>query len=251
METSIIVIVISTFTALNGVLFQPKKDPEKKISWSNVNKWGKLLLTSIFILGLVSSIQIIQTNKKTKIKEKKLKVEKEEQKDFNNYLIKVASVCDGYTSIIRGTLDFEKAPTEAIVRSTLQNMFFKYLQCEILASNKFGNFKAKLFNSSQPYIKRFLNLRIETPRSDFIKNFESSRYQNPFFFELSFDKVKLINENEIMFAKHGQSEVYTNIEKTSYADDFSRLYGIKSIFITEIVINDYKPISINKIYEFR
>ena len=260
-KITIIAILISTLIGLNGVLFQPKKNPDEKVSWKNINSWGKALLASLIVLGMLSIIQTIQTDKKNKIKEETLETEKieqrirfenekAEQKDFSNYLIKVASICEGYTVIIRGTVDFYHSPMDTELKNTLKNMWFKYLDCKILAENKFGNYEGNLFASYPPLIQRYLNLRVEKPQSEFINRFESSDYMNPFFFELNFSNVKIVNEEKIMFAKHGQSKIDIRVNKTAFANDFNRLYGVRQITISDIILNDYEPIEINETFEF-
>ena len=76
MLLEVIISLATLIIALNGLLFQPKKDVNKSISWTNINTSGKLI---IFLLLLITSASVIQYNISKKIasptKTQRLKVD--------------------------------------------------------------------------------------------------------------------------------------------------------------------------------
>lgn len=53
-----IMIIISAFIALNGLLYQPKKDPNDSVNWSNINFFGRVLFCLLVLLALLNIIKI-------------------------------------------------------------------------------------------------------------------------------------------------------------------------------------------------
>jgi hypothetical protein len=232
--TNILITIISTFIGLNGLLYKPVKDHSKPLKWSNINWLGKIMFFSIIILCLLS---VYQTNHRIKLTEEQAKV----QDDYKEYLTKISSKCEGYTVIIRGTIDFSSGPTESAVRNSLTGIFGYTGELHIKAINKYGEYSCSIF-PKDVNIRRFLNLSYRAPKSDFIKAFMSDKFKNPFFYEISCSNIRPINSEGLLFAKHGDSSIQYFFEEKNNEKDLKLKNGIKEIVVKELIFDDSPPI---------
>lgn len=242
--------------ALNGLVLQPKKNPQKSTSWKNLNNTGKILFVIIVLMSLLIII-------KNSIDEKSRNKEIAEQKEINRHLIKVMSVADGYNVIIRGVAVFNRQRNEQQIRDALKNIFLKYAEINIQAENKLGSYKGKIDYATHPEVRRFLNLQESDRESFYYKYHElltESRYKYyrppsfeplPYFFEIRCSGLKILNNDNIQYARFNENE-YINIKAKTFewSRDFSRIYHIGIVIIDEVEIEELGKYYLRKLLHF-
>jgi len=64
MILTMILLIATAFISLNGVLYQPKKDPDKPLNWKNISLTGKILFFIILAFSALSIIKSIDEDRK-------------------------------------------------------------------------------------------------------------------------------------------------------------------------------------------
>ncbi|MDU9048011.1 MAG: hypothetical protein Q3M30_04125 [Candidatus Electrothrix sp. Rat3] len=283
-------IIISAFIALNGLLYQPKKDPNDSVNWSNINFFGRVLFCLLVLLALLNIIKIYGDEKThqddllshNKQKEKLLKSQEDlrnnnkklianqielkgqnkrlsesqnELKDENKHLIKVMSVANGYNAVISGVVSFEKEKSDSDLRDALRNLLLKYVEINISASNKFGDYKGKVNYGTQPVVRRFLSIAglklNELLRTDRRTTTKILEYHNclgsSYYFELRVSNLKILNSDKIQYAEFGpQNSIKASAYIFDSHKDFQRIYNVNCIVIGEIEIEEIGTLPINE-----
>ena len=172
MILEIVIAVATLLVALNGLLYQPKKDPDRRVSWNNLNLYGKILiglLISLLIFGLLKTV-VTEKQTREKVQQQtdqiarrdkeiqRLLASQDELKRTNQHLIKVMSVADGYNASIRGVVSFNRSMSESQIRSALENLFLKFSEIQIKAENLLGRYEGKVDYATHPEVRRFRNL---------------------------------------------------------------------------------------------
>jgi len=250
--------IIPTVLALAGLLMQPKKDIDKPISISNINKAGILMCVVILILGAASTFQMIDSEKKSKVDKDELKQHNSTLQsqlsmllDSNRILTKVVSVGDGYNAHIRGTIKFRKRKSESEIKSALKNLFSKFVNINLVAYNELGKHQGRIDHSVNPHIRRFRRVSEITSNSDLIRHVDTSMLgPYSYFFEVKVENLKILNKDKIQFVMINGSTLETTVEEFSHWRDFGSLYNVDHIYISDLVVEELSDYSINKHLDF-
>jgi hypothetical protein len=225
-------IIASTLVALNGLIYQPRKNPNSPPSWSNINRTGKTLFCIILLLAAMSIIQTIYNNLNKQKEIYDLVQSQKELKETNNQLIRVVSVADGYNALIDGVVEFNKPMSENKVREALQNLFLKYVEIEIGAQNKLGLYTGRVDYGAHPEVRKFLRM-----------NSNGMSYS----FEIRCSKLKILNAQKMQYARMSQSErIYAKVKVFEWYSDYQRLYGVRRIEIRNLTIEELDRLPINQ-----
>jgi hypothetical protein len=229
---TIVMIIVSTFVALNGLLYQPRKNPNSPPSWSNISRMGKTLFCIILFLSAMSIVQTIYNNVNKQKEINDLMQSQKELKEINNQLIRVMSVADGYNALLDGVVEFRQPMNDNRIREALQNLFLKYVEIEISAQNKLGVYTGRIDYGAHPEVRKFLKMN-----SDGIS----------YSFEIRCSKLKILNSQKIQYARMGQDErISAKVKVFEWYRDYQRLYGIRSIEIHNLTIEELDKLPINQ-----
>lgn len=253
----IAIVVASMFVALNGLLYQPKKDSTKPVSWQNINLVGKILFGLVILLAILATTKSIydEGNYEKEIKSRNDRItglieSQRELKEINNHLIKVMSVADGYNAIIRGVITFKQSVDDTQIRNALKNLFLKYAEVDLKAENKLGEYRGRIDYAAHPEVRKFLHLSNLEPDSYF------SRYQNysnhrSYYFEIRCSRIKILNPDNIQYARFSPDEdLHVRVNTFEWSRDFGRLYYVEKIMIDEIEIEELEKITLQKTLQF-
>ena len=299
MILSISIGIVSILIALNGLLYQPKKDPSAPATWSNINRLGKYLFALILLINLLnvsksiydsqiqskevtrrdteirelieSQKQLTNDNNILKSKMEATLMQQIELSDTNRHLIKVMSVADGYNAIIRGTVQFRKSVSDKEIRNALNNLFLKYAEARISASNQLGTYTGRIDYAAHPEVRKFLALSQnlggyiadryrrmaadswDKAEDEYLKMLITKRHMpaDSYYFEIRCSKLKILNKDKIQYARFQPNE-RLDIEVMSFAwsRDFGRLYNVSKIYIDEIEIEELQKKPINQMLLF-
>jgi hypothetical protein len=268
--------ILALLIAMNGLLYQPKKDASAPATWSNINTVGKLLFLLIILINVLNIVKSIYDSYTREIEITKRNSEitqlmdsqqaligkQEELKDINGHLIKVMSVADGYNAIIRGVVTFRRRVSDSQIRDALNNLFLKYAEVKISAVNRLGRYEGKIDYASHPEVRKFLNLSDgqahDQGRSIFNKYRDIlSRHSHDtpidigYYFELRCTHIKILNGDKIQYARFQPNEILeVTAERFLWSSDFGRLYNVSSVFIDEIEIQELGTVTIRDVLHF-
>jgi hypothetical protein len=277
MVLSVAIGIVSLLIALNGLIYQPKKDPSGPATWSNISRLGKCLFALILIINLLNVAKTIydseeqsrEVNRRDKaIKEllesqrsltatnevlkstMKLSIlQQAELREINQHLIKVMSVADGYNATIRGVVRFRGNVSESQIRGALTNLLLKYARVEIKASNKLGTYSGRIDSGAHPEVRKFLAL---SQKED---GYISSKYRDmpagSYYFEIRCSKLKILSNEKIQYAQfHPNDRLQVLIRHFEWSKDFGRLYNVAVVLLDEIEIEELQKVPIGKTLYF-
>lgn len=245
--------IATLIIALNGLIYEPKKDPKGPVSWKNINRYGKLLiglLVLLIALQLTKSFfdQVASSKQNDQIEE--LLTSQDELQDINQHLIKVMSVADGYNAAIRGMVIFRSTVTENQIRDALRNLFLKYAEIEIQAYNKLGQYEGRIDHASHPEVRKFLRLSDIDEDSEY-NRYREMRSENSYFFEIRCSNIKILNQYKIQYARFDPYEkLDVQVRTFSWSRDFNRIYNVAGIYIRDIEIEELDILPIEKYLSF-
>jgi hypothetical protein len=236
--------------ALNGLLFQTKRNIEGPAHWRNLNLFGRIFFALVmFLTGL--NILAIYTNENKHTNEvNQLLISQNELKEINRHLIKVMSVADGYNAIISGVVTFNKEVNEIQIRSAIANLFLKYVEIDIQAENKLGIYHGRIDYGAHPEVRKYLNLS----NVEFNNNLSIEKQhfpRNSYFYEIRCSGVKILNDDKIQYARFNLNEkINVKTKKFDWSSDFRRIYNVESVFIEECIIEELETFHLNKTIYF-
>jgi hypothetical protein len=244
---NLIVALITLVLALNGLLFQPKKDPNGAVKWSNLNRTGKVLLIFILSLGILNIAKGI-------IDDRNNKKYQDDLRQTNQYIIKVMSVADGYNALIRGVVTFTQPVSEDEFRKAADNLFLKYVTGKLYAQNKLGRYEGRMDYGTHPALWKFRNLSQisdDTILSRYRNVFAETPENQRFFYEIKFSKLKMLSPDRIQYARLDDTdEVRVTVEENQFFRDFGEVYHVNAIFIDELEIEELGKYEIKKRLRF-
>ncbi len=253
MILSIIILLITTIVALNGVLYEPRKDPDKPISWRNINLMGKILILILICLFVLSAIREI-IDGRSHLKELKSRDEKidlllhtqAELVKTNNHLIKVMSVADGYNALITGVIVFRDRPgDENKIRDVLQNILLKYVEIKFRAVNELGVYHGRIDYATHPEVRKFLHLS-EGIETEYFSRYEEYYSRLSYFFEIRCTNVKILSNEKVQYAKMSENDLFDiNVNKFSWDRDFYRIYDIMFVKLDKLTIEELGEYPLN------
>jgi len=236
---TVIIIVASTFVALNGLLYQPKKDPNGPPNWKNISSTGKILFGIMLLLAALSITQTIYSSLTQKN-------EISELVEINNQLIKVMSVADGYNALVTGIVVFDRPMTEVQIRAALQNLFLKYVEIDLSAANKLGSYKGRIDYGAHPEVRKFLRVSEESD-SELSNRYMQFLSPTSYFFEVRCSRLKILSPQKIQYARMSADEqIRAEVIPAPMYRDFRRLYNIRDIFIGDLVIEELDKLRLDK-----
>lgn len=247
MTLSIIIGLATMLIALNGLIFQPKKDPEGPTNWKNINTFGRILF-GLIILLIVLNIAESYYDERNHTKEvNRLLTSQEELKEINGHLIKVMSVADGYNAIIRGIVAFDNPVDDNKIRTALNNVFLKYAQIDLRAINKLGEYKGRIDYATHPEVRKYLRLS-EIPERSFFSRYREIDLINSYFFEIRCSKLKILNDDKIQYARFDKFDEVLDARARSFewSRDFGRLYHVNAIYIDELEIEELDKVKLGQ-----
>jgi hypothetical protein len=241
--------LITIILALNGLIFQTKKDPNGGAGLSNLNNTGRLLLVFILLLGGLNITKSMVDDRSNAVegarKDAQITNLEKSQKELlqtNQHLIKVMSVATGYNALIRGVVAFTHPVSEAEFRHAAENLFLKYVSVKFYARNNLGSYEGEVDFGTHPTLWKFRNL------SQVSDDMVLSKYRNiltevpmnrRFFYEIRCNNLKILSRDKIQYAKlDDEDDVQAVINKFPYSGDFGQLYNVDSIYIDEVQIEE-------------
>jgi len=220
----IVIILLTYFIAFDGILFDPKKDHNKPISFRNLNRFGKILLSLLTLLTILTIWQLIRDDKQQSKEAKENRQKVQELSEYNRYILKAIAVNKGYDVTVQGHIYFSNPVDDSWIRKSLSNMFVKGAEVKILTKNKYGKFSALISYSNEPEIRKFWNTNRES------KNVGKSK-ENNFFFELRFSGIKILSEDKIPYVRMDSADSF---EFSAYKQDIYDIY--KNIYHVSLLV---------------
>lgn len=250
MFLTIVIHIVVMFVALNGLIYQPKKDVNKPVSWKNMNVTGKILFGLIILLTILNVAKSIHEVKARESKINELINSQKELKEINSHLIKVMSVVDGYNALIRGVVSFRTNVNEAQIRNALRNLFLKYVEIDLTAENKLGKYNGRIDYATHPEVRKFLRLSSEM-EPGYFSRYGRHLLGNSYFFEIRCSGIKILNESKIQYAPFSPEE-HLNVQVNTFewSRDFGRLYHIEMVMIDEVEIEELGKVRLEKVLTF-
>jgi hypothetical protein len=150
----------------------------------------------------------------------------------NGHLMKVISVANGYDVILRGAIMMRKPYTESNLRHALANIL-KGIEVFFKARNMLGEYDGGLHSEAR--ILKYILLPIKgfEEYGRYISNTSGVSY----YFEVEFDKVKILNKEKIQYAKFDTSDKFSVDVRTSYTGDiYVSLYHVDTLIISKVEI---------------
>jgi len=179
------------------------------------------------------------------------------RQEYNQYLTKLATKCDGYPVNITGIVFINRSDeviSDSKIRSSIKNSFYKLGGVTINATNVFGSYARELILSEVDDI-RFFKIKGHPLEKKLIGS-ESSYGglvdgYDPYWFELTYEHVKPLNKSGLLFAKYGNSEINCSFDILGESMDFVSLYGIGYLSVRSVIFDKADTIPITKNHEFR
>lgn len=239
--------LITIILALNGLLFQTKKDANGTSSWSNLNTTGRILLILILSLGILNIAKGLYDDQTNALETAKLK-------KANERLMKVVSVSSGYNALIRGVVSFSRPVSEDRFRDAAKNLFLKYVSVDLYAENKEGRYEGKVDFGTHPELWKFRNLSqisdgaILSKYRDVLSGVPKNQI---FFYEIRCSNLKILSQEKIQYTKLDDTDDLKVIvqERLGYID-FGQVYNVKSIYIDEVQIEELGNYKIGELLSF-
>lgn len=248
MAISILIAIATFIIALNGIVFQTKKNPDGPVHWRNSNTYGKVLFGLIVLLAVLSLIDNCNSEKKHRKEVERLLEAQDSLKMINQRLIKVVSVSSGYNALIKGVVTFNRARSDYEIRTAINNAFLKCIEIELTANNSLGNYKGRVDHGLHPETRRYLPLLRQTENADMLR-YRNISPQNSYYFEARCANLKILNEEKIQYIRMGETgeQINANLSRSSWYSSCLRLYDIYEIFLDEIEIEELGPVKIRNI----
>lgn len=259
MSLGIAIELLSLALALGGLLLQTRHDPNAPLSWRNLSKGGRLIL---LLLVVVASVKIVKNQQDGAAQSKaadasearmaKLQASNTDLLSTNQHLIKVMSVASGYSALLSGVVIFERAIDGHRVEEALRHLFLKYAEIEITASNRLGTYQGRVDYGAHPEVRRYLNLQRVQGDPIMLRLLgrvpEHQRAQ-AFFFEIRCANLKILNQEKIQYARFDLNEhLRVSARVFDWWKDFRSLYGVQSLYIDKLTIEELGEVPIEKTF---
>jgi len=257
MSLGITIEILSLILALGGILLQTRRDPSLPPSWRNLSNGGRLILLLIVVAATIKIIkgQIDnRTQHETSIandaKLAQMQMTNTELLKTNQHLIRVMSVASGYSALLSGVVIFDGPASPHQVEEALRNLFLKYAAVEITAINSLGTYEGRVDHGAHPEVRRFLNLQRIQEDSTLLRlrNIVTEQQQpNAFFFEIRCANLKILNQDKIQYAHFdNKDQIHVSAKVFDWWYDFRSLYGVKSLYIDKLAIEELGEIQIGQ-----
>ena len=259
MSLGLTIEILSLVLALGGLLLQTRRDPGAPPSWRNLSKGGRLILV---LLVVVASVKIVknqqdsaaqrEATKERATEMAKLQASNTDLLSTNQHLIKVMSVASGYSALLSGVVIFEQVPTEHRVEEALRNLFLKYAEIEIEASNRLGTYKGRVDYGAHPEVRRYLNLQHIQEDPILLRlqdRVPKQQWPLAFFFEIRCANLKILSQEKIQYARFDQNErLRVSARVFDWWRDFRSLYGVRTLYIDKLTIEELGEVPIEKTF---
>ena len=230
------------FIALNGILFETRKNSKKRLSWNNINKYGILLITLLILITGLSVIQEILDEKDDKKREQVYNDKMNELREYNLYMLKAIGMEKGYTLSVMGYIQFKKSVSKSFIDTALKNLFVKGAEIEINATNKYGTFKGTTNHSRNirvDSIDVFLNTHRNRNNRFTRLDEELNNRNNCYFFKIRCFSIYLRNDEKIPYVKISQNDsINIFARRLLYYSAFMDLYHVTDYNLTIIEIEE-------------
>ena len=204
MSLSVVIEILALALALCGLLLQTRRDPNLQPSWRNLSWAGRLILV---LLIAIAAFKVVKGNQDAEAA-RRARAETKKSYDsllaVNNQLVRVMSVASGYSAQISGVIVFAITPDQDNVEKALENLFLKFAEVEVVASNRLGEFHGRVDYGAHPDVFRFLNLqRIqEDPLLVQLRDrVPASERPRAFFFMIRCGNFKMLNADKVQYAR--------------------------------------------------
>ncbi|RON34433.1 hypothetical protein BK661_10160 [Pseudomonas frederiksbergensis] len=255
----LIIEVLTLALALGGLLLQTRHDPGAPPSWRNLSKGGRLILMLLVVATSFKIFKTQQDNNAQEIAAEKraeemdgLKVSNANLLSTNQHLIKVMSVASGYSALLSGVVIFEGVPNGHGVEEALRNLFLKYAEIEITASNRLGTYQGRVDYGAHPEVRRYLNL--QHIQSDPVllrlqSRIPEQKRPSAFFFEIRCANLKILNQDKIQYARFDEDEpLRVSARVFDWWRDFRSLYGVHTLYIDKLMIEELGEVNIKETF---
>jgi hypothetical protein len=250
MSLGIIIELLSLSLALTGLLLQTRRDPSVPTSWHNLSNGGRFVLV---LLVLVASAKIVKSQNDSRAQHEasvKLQISNNDLIETNKHLIKVMSVAGGYSALISGIVVFDGIPAKQKVEEALRNLFLKYAEVEVTASNRLGTYEGRVDYGAHPEVRRYLNLTHVQDDSILVRlrnRIPIDQWPRAFFYEIRCANFKILNAEKIQYARFDQNErMQAAAGVFEWWPDFRSLYGARSLYIDKLKIEELEEIPIGR-----
>ena len=258
MVVDLLIALATLGIAFNGLVYQPKKDPDRPASWSNINTHGKLLIGGLLVLAVLTVGKRIIDQRNQSAREaadagriEELIASQQQLKEINRHLIKVMSVADGYNAVVRGVVSFESAVSESEIRNALQNLFLKYAHIEIHAENRLGTYSGRVDYGAHPEVRKFLRTSDLDQSSPLYSATGGAPLPNEYYFEIRCEDLKILNDEKIQYARFDPAEpLYARASAFEWSRDFNRIYKVETIRLHELEIEELGTVPVMGILHF-
>jgi hypothetical protein len=249
MNLGALIELIALILAVSALLVQPKKNPSAPPAWKNLNPAGRVLLALILVAGGIKLTKSkLDAEAQQRARERQQAVIDSLQ-ETNRHLIKVMSVAGGYNARLHGVITFSSSPSESRIRDALKNLFLKYASVELAVAGRAGTYRGRVDYGAHPEVYRFLSASQVDPESGLIPNriaLPPPSQGRAFYFEVRCPALKILNDDKIQYVRYSsdlpmQARVVTFPEMWR---DFRRLYGIESLEVHRIDIEELGSIRI-------
>jgi len=259
MSLGLAIEILSLALALGGLLLQTRRDPGAPPSWRNLSRGGRLIL---ILLVVVASVKIVKNQQDGIAQRKatearaaemaKLQASNTDLLSTNQHLIKVMSVASGYSALLSGVVIFERVPNERKVEETLRNLFLKYAEIEITASNRLGTYQGRVDYGTHPEVRRYLNIQHVQEDPILLRlqgRIPEHQWPLAFFFEIRCANLKILNQEKIQYARFDQNErLQASVRVFDWWRDFRSLYGVRTLYIDKLTIEELGEVPIEKTF---
>ncbi len=273
MSLGIAIELLSLALALGGLLLQTRHDPDAPLSWRNLSKGGRLIL---LLLVVVASVKIVKNQQDGAAQSKaadasaskmaelqasadasaarmaKLQASNTDLLSTNQHLIKVMSVASGYSALLSGVVIFERATDGRRVEEALRNLFLKYAEIEITASNRLGTYQGRVDYGAHPEVRRYLNLQRVQDDPILLRlqgRVPEHQRSQAFFFEIRCANLKILNQEKIQYARFDPNEqLRVSARVFDWWKDFRSLYGVRSLYVDKLTIEELGETPIEKTF---
>ena len=249
MSLGTLIELLTLTIALTGLLLQTRRDPSAPPSWRNLSRGGRLVLVVLVVLASVKiykgQIDSAAQRKASEAGAKRfteLQASNEDLLSTNKHLIKVMSVASGYNALLSGMVVFKEVPTQKIVEEVLRNIFLKYAEVEISASNRLGKYIGRMDYGAHPELRRYLNAqRIQDdPELKRIRDLvPEPQWSRAFYYEIRCASLKILNRENIQYARFDPLErIEVRARVFDWWRDFRSLYGVDILYIDKLTIEE-------------
>jgi len=237
---------------MTGLLLQPRRSPDDPPSWRNLSRAGRLVLVLLVVVTVAKIVksqgEAISQRQASEASAKKLT----ELQATNQRLIKVMSVSGGYSALLSGVVVFEQPPDQQRVEEALRNLFLKYAEVDIEASNQFGTYQGRVDYGAHPEVRRYLSFERIHDDPDLVRYRDQvprQRWPQAFFYEIRCANLKILNDDKIEYVRFDpQEEIRVQARVFDWWRDFRSLYGVQSLYIDSLTIEELGKIPIDRTF---